>query len=178
MRDDDLARGLLGPDRAAALAEIARRYGDQILILALKWFGLSRQDAEEILNDTLWDAVRSAGRFEASKGSFRSWVIGIACNRARRRRVRGREIPRPLPPASRSPEEEMLIEEARDLVEEAAREMTALQRDIVSALLDHGPEDVTDRMLAERHGTTAGTVKVERWRVRRKLAEFFRVRHA
>jgi RNA polymerase sigma-70 factor (ECF subfamily) len=177
MKDEDLARGLMGPDRASTLAEIARRFGDPILVIALKWYRLSRPDAEEVLNDTLWDATRAAGQFDAAKGSFRSWLIGIACNRARRRR-RPRELPMPAAHESRTPEQELLFEEARERVESAMKDMTPLQRDIVSAMLEQGPEELTDRMLADLHRTTPGTVKVERWRVRRRLSKFFRVDHA
>jgi RNA polymerase sigma factor (sigma-70 family) len=160
-------------------ARPARRYGETILLVALKWFRLSLHDAEEVLNDTLWAAVQAASDFDPGKGSLRSWLVGIACNRARRKFERSQSAP--LLEGSwnteQGPPEAMMLQEAREAIEDACREMTPLQRDIVEAMLDRGSEGVTDRMLAGRHGTTPQTVKVERWRVRRKLARFLRVNH-
>jgi RNA polymerase sigma-70 factor (ECF subfamily) len=175
--DTDLARALLGPGLGRAIAFIQRRHGETIRLVAIHWYRLDAQDAEEILNDTLLTASRDAATYDPARGTLRAWIVGIACNRARRKieAIRARE--RPLADGQRhgqieglGPHDLCVLEETRALIDSARARMTPLQSDILGALIEQGPETLTDRMLADRHRTTPQTVKVERWRLRRRLA--------
>lgn len=76
---------------AAALRELYAALGGNVLALAFRMTG-SREDAEEVLQDTFVDVHDSAIRFDPDRGSVRAWIYAIARNvcrmklRARRSR--------------------------------------------------------------------------------------------
>lgn len=75
----------------AALRELYAALGGNVLALALRMTG-SREDAEEVLQDTFVDVHDRALRFDPDRGSVRAWIYAIARNvcrmklRARRSR--------------------------------------------------------------------------------------------
>ena len=90
MTDDDLLTALRSgePDAARALYDA---YGGGVYAFALRRTG-DRDLSREIVQDVMMNVWRAAPRFDASRGSVRSWVFQVARNAVidsgRRRRVR------------------------------------------------------------------------------------------
>ncbi|MGH7934568.1 MAG: sigma-70 family RNA polymerase sigma factor [Candidatus Binataceae bacterium] len=91
--DRDLLIAMARGD-AEALRTLNARYGQMLAALA-KRFVNNESDAEEIVADVLWQAWRSAGSFDPSRGSVSVWLITLARSRAidRLRAIRARERP-------------------------------------------------------------------------------------
>ncbi|HXF96232.1 MAG TPA: RNA polymerase sigma factor [Gemmatimonadales bacterium] len=78
--DADLIRRVLGGD-TAAYAGLVARHRDRLGRYALHMLG-SREDAEEVLQDTFVRAYRSLARCE-DPDRFGAWLYGILVNRCR-----------------------------------------------------------------------------------------------
>ncbi len=69
---------------AAALRELYDALGRNVLALAYRMTG-SREDAEEVLQDTFVKVHDAAARFDPARGSVRAWIYSIARNDCRMR---------------------------------------------------------------------------------------------
>jgi len=69
---------------AGALRELYDALGRNVLALAYRMTG-SREDAEEVLQDTFVKVHDAAARFDPSRGSVRAWIYSIARNDCRMR---------------------------------------------------------------------------------------------
>lgn len=150
-----------------ALRELYDGLARHVHALALR-ITASKEDAEEVLQDTFVQVHRAADRFDFARGSARSWIYTIARNLARMR-VRSR-VSRPFTnasehaPARRSsrpgPEavasDRMALERAFAVLDEQERQ---LLRDAFFGGYSHAE-------LAERDDLPLGTVKS---RVRRAM---------
>ncbi len=67
---------------AAALRELYAALGGNVMALAFRMTG-SREDAEEVLQDTFVDVHERASRFDPDRGSVRAWIYAIARNACR-----------------------------------------------------------------------------------------------
>ena len=65
----------------AALAEIVRRHGPRLRVLALRFRGTD-QAADDIVQETFWTAWREIGRWLPGGPPFAAWLTRIAVNRA------------------------------------------------------------------------------------------------
>src|SRR5262249_19349669 len=88
MQDDAQEAALIEEWRGGdprAFSRIVTLYGPAMLRVALS---LSRrpQDAEEVVQDALHRAHRSLATFDPTRGSLRSWLLGVTANRARQLR--------------------------------------------------------------------------------------------
>nr|MCU0634883.1 sigma-70 family RNA polymerase sigma factor [Gemmatimonadaceae bacterium] len=64
-----------------ALAALYQRFAERCHALAMQLVG-DRTDADEVIEATFWQAWRTAGRFERSRGSVASWLLTITRSRA------------------------------------------------------------------------------------------------
>ncbi len=81
------------PANERAWRTFCRRYGPAVFLFARRQ-GLGDSNAEEIVADTLaaFFEAYGAGRYERSRGRFKTWIFGIALNKVRelrRRRKKG-----------------------------------------------------------------------------------------
>ena len=89
-----LRRLALGEE--AALEELYRDLAPQVFALLLRMLG-SREEAEEILQDTFLRVYREASRYDPARGEAKAFVYAIARNLALSRlRRRKREPPKDL----------------------------------------------------------------------------------
>jgi RNA polymerase sigma-70 factor (ECF subfamily) len=81
--ESELMRRLAEGDESA-LGRLYERLSGNVYALALHMLG-SREDAEEVLQDSFVNLYRSARRFDPSLGSVRAYAYTIARNQARMR---------------------------------------------------------------------------------------------
>jgi len=77
--DVDLAQRVAVQD-VAAFTLLYERYADTVYALAAHMLGAA--DAEEVTQEVFLQLWRSADQFDAARGSFKSWFMTIARNRA------------------------------------------------------------------------------------------------
>jgi len=134
-------------DPLAALVEAARR-GDEaatgqmyarvrprLLRIALA-LGVDPDDAADLVQETLWAAHRSLGRFDAGRASFEGWLGTILVRRARNRwrsLARGRRLLKAFATSSRtSSEAGSRAVEARLTLHRLLEQLTRRQREVVA----------------------------------------------
>lgn len=111
--DDAVLVTRMAAGDGTALTAVYERHGAALLGYLLRLAG-DRGDAEEILQDTLLGAWRSAARFEG-RSSVRTWLFGIgrrqAYNRLRGRRVKWVDLSEAtdVPSADPGPEAAALV---------------------------------------------------------------------
>jgi RNA polymerase sigma-70 factor, ECF subfamily len=164
--DAPLVAGIEARD-PGALAALYDRYAGIALAVALRITG-DREEAEEAVQDTIWQIWTGRVRYDPVRGRFRTWVFMIARSRAldrvrrrasanARRAAIGDELQRP----QLDPRE---MELACDLQESLAA-LNGDQRDAILLAFYGG---LTHEEIAERLGNPVGTVKS---RIRRGLLE-------
>jgi RNA polymerase sigma-70 factor (ECF subfamily) len=151
----------------AALAALYDRYAGFALGVALRVLG-DREEAEEAVQDAIWQIWTGRVRYDPLRGRFRSWIFMIARARALDR-VRRRAATRAAHAAADDPAQRAAIdagefELARD-VREGLATLSADQRDAIVLAFYGG---LTHEEIADRLGNPVGTVKS---RIRRGLLE-------
>ncbi len=149
---------------AESLGQLYDRWSPLLFPMALHLL-VDRDDAEDVVQETFWQAWRQADRYNVERSDVASWLFVIARSKALMRlRARRRRREDPLP-ASDSPE--LLT----PLPDPAANADAAGRRAIVlAALADLPPEQLqtvdlayfhglTQREIANRIGQPLGTVK-------------------
>jgi len=94
-RELDLVRRLRGND-PGAYEELCERFGAALHGFAAQRLAGDEESAEEVMMQTLTDAVRNIGRYDSQRSSLSSWVFGIARRKIqgeRRRLLRRKSIP-------------------------------------------------------------------------------------
>lgn len=143
------------------------RYGRLVFSMVVKI--LHNQDrAEDIVQEVFMRVWRSAHSFQASRGNFVNWLLGIAHHRAiddlrrqggQRRRavfVDDEDALRSAPDPASGPAEAAWIAHKRLAVQSAMRELPAEQRQAIELAYFGG---LTQREIAAQTGTPLGTVK-------------------
>lgn len=130
------------------LEELVARYEDRVYAMALRMTG-NRQDAEDVLQDTFLNVVRSLDGFKGSS-SFATWLYRIATNaaltrlRQQKRKSQGEgefldevySVKQAATEGSRmtdwsaEPEGRLLDEEARIVMEDAIGELPDIYRTV------------------------------------------------
>jgi RNA polymerase sigma-70 factor (ECF subfamily) len=155
-RDDDALLSALRQGDEQVFSDLVDRWGQMMLRLALSRVE-SRAVAEDVVQDAWLTVLRSLDRYER-RSTFRTWVLGIVVNLARSRaRVERREVPlssesepsvdagRFLPAthsrwphhwaiepgAWRTPEDELLADEARHVILDAIDALPPAQREVI-----------------------------------------------
>jgi RNA polymerase sigma-70 factor (ECF subfamily) len=171
---DEVERALLrrisGGDRDA-FRDLYLRYHRR-LARFLARLTRGREDAEEIINDTLWIVWQRAGDFRgASRVS--SWIMGIAYRRAlkliRRAATHARVMALEQSDGESSTEDSVESTSNRQLVEQALDHLPLEQRLVLefTYYLDHSCEEIAEIMECP-----VNTVKTRMFHARRKLRTF------
>lgn len=82
--DEVLMSGIAGGDRDA-LARLYDRYAGMLIAVAEKLLGNARE-AQDLVHDVLLEVWRSAGDYDASRGTVRAWILVRLRSRAADRR--------------------------------------------------------------------------------------------
>lgn len=155
-----------------ALEDAYAAYAPTVLSYVSRYVG--RDEAEDVLQRTFFDAWRHAGRYDPAQ-RFTGWLFTIAHRRAidalRRRRHQVVDV---------ESLRELTGEDGRELVERFAD--AADVRAAVAQLPDHERvvvemtyfEDLSQREIAERLDVPLGTVKARASRGTRRLGEIIR----
>ena len=137
-----------------------------------------REDAEEIINDTMWIVWQRASDFRgASRVS--TWVMGIAYRRALKmiRRAVTHERAMLLEAVDDEPSHDVVVESSADrkLLERALAQLPLEQRLVLELTyyLDHSCEEIADIMECP-----VNTVKTRMFHARRKLRVLLGDSHA
>ena len=155
-----LVRALQERDEAAFEELLDRLYSP---MLRLAWtYVRSRDEAEEVVQDTWLAVLRGIDRFE-HRSSLKTWIFRILANRARSRAKReARSVPlSSLPPAvepaeaphgfatrGAAPDEDLLAAEVRQRVDAAIRTLPSRQQEVITLRDVHGwsPAEVCDAL--------------------------------
>jgi RNA polymerase sigma-70 factor, ECF subfamily len=159
----DLAR--LGRGELDALEGLYGRYGTMAYSIAMRITG-DAGTAEDVVQEAFLGAWRNAGRFEADRGSVRTWLLAIVHHRAidslRRRRATVElpdEAEGAAPPAALTlPDiwEDVAATLDRDAIRTALQAIPARQREALELAYFGG---LTQVEIAERQQLPLGTVK-------------------
>jgi RNA polymerase sigma-70 factor (ECF subfamily) len=162
--DSDLLRRV-GRGDEAAFRELFSRYASLAHALA---FRLVRQAhmAEEIVQEAFLAVWRHPERYDRTRGSVRSWLLGTVHHRAvdavRREQSQRRRADQAaaLREVVDDPAEEVVVlvdrPEEQRVVREAIGELPAEQADVIRMMYFDG---LTQTQIAERTGLPLGTVK-------------------
>jgi RNA polymerase sigma factor (sigma-70 family) len=163
--DDELLRRVRSGDDHA-FRELFARYAPVANALAHR---LVRQThlAEEIVQEAFLSIWRSPERYDRSKGSVRSWLMGTVHHRAvdvvRReesQRRRAGHVATAMAVVAEDPVDDLVAEVDRpreqELVRRALDELPDEQRDVIAKMYFEG---LTQTQIADRTGLPLGTVK-------------------
>jgi RNA polymerase sigma factor (sigma-70 family) len=143
-----------------AFAALLGRYGDFVYNVVFRTLG-QPTDAEDAFQETWTEVFKSTKSYQASKGSVRSWIAGIAVHRARnlyRKKVSvlKREIRASMPEETIQPSTDLESKEVRALLEVAVRGLPEAEREVV---ILHYYNGLSQSEVAEALGHPVGTVK-------------------
>ena len=172
--DDRQLVAALAERRPEALGELYDRHAPMLLALGTRILG-RREDAEEVLQETLLQVWDQAGRYVAERSSVSTWLVLIARSRAIDRLRTRRVVERTTEAAHReegalhaSPAGPTAVLE-NERGERLRRELAALpaeQREVLEKAFFTG---WTQREIAERTGVPLGTVKTRTLLAMKKL---------
>ncbi|RME44672.1 MAG: sigma-70 family RNA polymerase sigma factor [Chloroflexi bacterium] len=143
------------------------RYARLVYSMVLKILH-DQERAEDVVQEVFVRVWRGAGSFQAGRGNFTNWLLGIAHHRAidelrrqgsQQRRavfVDDENALRSVPDPGEGPAEAAWIAQKRLAIREALRQLPAEQRQTVELAYFGG---LTQREIAEHTGTPLGTVK-------------------
>jgi len=169
--DDELrlVRAMARRDRAAWNAMYDRHVGEVFAVI-YHLVGRDRQTAEE-LNQEVWLlAIEQFHRFDARRGGFRDWLLGIARHRAfrhHRRAVVQTVEGRPDPLSDDLPPPELL--EGRERADVVRAALVCLRDDSRHVLLAKYAEGLSVAEIAAQSGRSAKAVESLLSRARHQL---------
>lgn len=164
VRDDGALVEAIAAGERDALAELYDRYGALAYAVALRVLGDPGR-AEDVVQESFVKLWRSAGQFDARRGSLRTWLITSVRNRAidalRGRAAherREREIPLTVPASGfgSDPWREVSEHLEQEAVREALARLPDEQRQVVELAYFGG---LTQNEIATRVGVPLSTVK-------------------
>lgn len=169
MTDEALLKAALKSPSAfeALVARYQREFLDRAFFVVK-----SRDEAEDVVQDTFVRIYRFAPRFKASHGSFKAWAITILMNVARTRYQKqakqwGRQAtlePEHYESLAAPSEEEAKL--ARDTIERALKR---IPEDTAGVLRLAFIEELSYAEIAEREGVTQGAIKTRIHRAKKVL---------
>jgi RNA polymerase sigma-70 factor, ECF subfamily len=179
--DSDEDRELVARMRAGetkALAQFYERWSRPVYALVLQLVR-DPDDADDVVEDTFYQAWRQASRYEPTRGAVSTWIVTIARSRALDRlRSRRRLREEPLTPvvsldeltdpSYRDPAAGAEESEVRERVADALRALPAEQREVLELAYFGG---LSQTEIAERTGQPLGTVKTRTRLAGQKLRE-------
>ena len=169
-KSDAALLSLIAAGEELALAELYDRFGRVAYGLALRILrdpGL----AEEAVQDAFLSAWRSAGRFDATRGLPRSWLLTIVHRRAVdlvQHAVRRPEVPAEELPEGSSPptEETAALREERRAVRQALELIPGEQREALELAYYGG---YSQTQISDHLGVPLGTIKTRMFHGLRRL---------
>jgi RNA polymerase sigma-70 factor, ECF subfamily len=146
-----------------ALATLYDLWSDRVHALAMHLLRDAR-DAEDIVEETFWQAWRGAARYDASRGKVGAWLLTIcrsrALDRLRVRKRRPEDLSLDDAPTAASPQPDamdaMVTSETGRVVRAALAELPAEQRQALELTYFGG---LSQSEIADRTGQPLGTVK-------------------
>jgi RNA polymerase sigma-70 factor (ECF subfamily) len=163
LADEDLMQ-LVAESDAAAFAILYERHANVAFSLAFRMCG-KRAIAEEVVQEAFLSAWRSGARYDRTRGSVRTWVLGIVHNRAidalrrgvihERGTVSDEGIEERLEATERTDEEVGRRDEARE-IREVMEGLPAEQSHVIELAYYGG---FSHREIATMLDTPIGTVK-------------------
>lgn len=146
-----------------ALATLYDGWSDRVHALAMHLLRDAR-DAEDIVEETFWQAWRGAARYDVSRGKVGAWLLTICRSRAldrlrvRRRRPEDLSLDDAPAPAAPQPDamDAMVTSETGRIVRAALAELPAEQRQALELAYFSG---LSQSEIADRTGQPLGTVK-------------------
>jgi RNA polymerase sigma-70 factor, ECF subfamily len=176
--DADLLRRMAAGDEAA-LGALYDRWAPLVHSVVLRVVG-DADDAEELVEETFWQAWRQAGRYDASRGGISGWLVVIARSRALDRvRLRGWQragaasgldgaaAAEPVVDVA-GPLDAAAQDETRRLVRAALEKLPVEQRETVEMAYFRG---MSQTEIAAATGQPLGTVKTRARLALQKLRE-------
>ena len=175
--DRELVRRMAAGDESA-LGTLYDRYSPLLHSVARRIVG-DDADAEEVLEETFWQAWRQAGRYEESRGGLSTWLVMIARSRAvdrvrarrRFREERWDELSEGHAESAgddASPLDSAEMDEVRRMVGRAVATLPPEQRQTVELAYFRG---LSQSEIAEATGQPLGTVKTRARLALQKLRE-------
>jgi RNA polymerase sigma-70 factor (ECF subfamily) len=175
--DRELVRRMSAGD-TQALARFYERWSRPIHALVTRLLR-DPDDADDVVEDTFYQAWRQASRYQSSRGAVSTWIVTIARSRALDRlRSRRRLREEPLTPVALLDEVSDAVfpdpatgaEEAerRERVAAALKELPPEQREVLELAYFGG---LSQTEIAERTGQPLGTVKTRTRLAGQKLRE-------
>lgn len=169
--DSDLLTRMSGGDESA-LATLYDRWSDRVHSLAVHVLRDAR-DAEDIVEETFWQAWRGAARYDAARGNVGTWLLTICRSRSldklrsRRRRPEDTTLDDAPPAAAPQPDamDAMVTMETGRIVRSALAELPLEQRQAIELAYFRG---LSQSEIAETTGQPLGTIKT---RVRLAMAK-------
>lgn len=172
---DDLALVRRVVDRRQeALAELYDRYAPLLLAVARRILG-NPTDAEEVLQETFFQAWNQAGLYDSGRSSAFTWLVLIARSRALgrlrqrpalERTAAGAEAEPRAPATSARGDENTLTRERRKRVQNALAALPVQQKEVLELAFFGG---LSQAEIAERMRTPLGTVKTRALLAMKKL---------
>jgi RNA polymerase sigma-70 factor (ECF subfamily) len=163
---------------ASALEVLLRRHQGRIFRFGMRMCR-DREDAREVLQETMLAVARSAERFRGD-ASFASWIFGIARNACakRRRRAAGEpdafeELDAAAVPSSGGPEHEVERRRLQRALEDAIAELEPKSREVI---LLRDVEGLSAKEVATATGLGVAAVKSRLHRARVELRARLRPR--
>ncbi len=186
-RDDrDIVARMSAGDESA-LAQLYDRWSQAVLALVVHLVR-DRDDAEDVLEETFWQAWRQASRYESARGEVGTWLLTIARSRSLDRlRSRRRLREEPLTPvhastaeateesSNRDPATHVEMLERRTLVAGALQTLPPEQRQVLELAYFGG---LSQTEIADRTGQPLGTVKTRTRLAAQKLRDSLAVLRA
>jgi RNA polymerase sigma-70 factor (ECF subfamily) len=166
MADAELLFSVAAGDAGAPMAELYDRYARRVYGVG-KWMLGDDGLADELVQETFVRLWRTAGRFDAARGSAAAFVFALAKNLAID--LRRRPSSRPL---DQVPDDTGVADHVDELVlgltvQQALGEVSESQREVLTALYGRGERAVD---VAERLGVPAATVRTRAFHGLRSLA--------
>jgi RNA polymerase sigma-70 factor, ECF subfamily len=145
---------------AEALRAAYEAHAGRVLALALR-IVRSKEEAEDVVQDTFVEVWRRASDYDASRGELASWIMAMArsrcIDRVRRARVRQRFAQTPsVVELAAGPDQQAAASEHGETLRRVLSALPKEQRQAVELAYFDG---LTQRQIAEQTGTPLGTVK-------------------
>lgn len=160
--DARIVQRIAGGD-SAALGELYDRWSDAVYAAAFAIVGVA-EDAEEVVEDTFWQAWKQASRFEIARGAVRSWLLTIARSRAmdkrksvsRRREEQLESAPPDLLVNDARTDDRLVEGERTTMVANALSDLPPVQREVLEMAYFGG---LSQSEIADCTGLAIGTIK-------------------
>lgn len=175
-----------GAERTAALCEVVRRHGPDLLRFFLRKSARVRHaDAEDLMQETLLAAVEDIDSYDPAVGPFRSWLMAIAEHRlldwlkygSRKKRAGGTQLVdddrRVIdgPPVDVRLDARLQSEDLRRRLQQFSANLDLIDRDILETFMRGPMTPEQQRRIAECHGIPLKTMRVRQSRLLERLRE-------